>query len=72
MQKNWIGKSEGAEVTFELPNQEKLTVFTTRPDTLWGVTFMVLVPEHPLVDQITTEEYKEQVKSLPVCGQPSE
>jgi len=63
MQKNWIGKSEGAEVTFELPNQEKLTVFTTRPDTLWGVTFMVLAPEHPLVDQITTEEYKEQVKA---------
>ena len=63
MQKNWIGKSEGAEVTFQLPNQEKLTVFTTRPDTLWGVTFMVLAPEHPLVDKITTEEYKEQVKA---------
>ncbi|NLW59684.1 MAG: leucine--tRNA ligase [Firmicutes bacterium] len=63
MQKNWIGKSEGAEVNFQLPNGEKLTVFTTRPDTLWGVTFMVLAPEHPLVDKITTEEYKEQVKA---------
>ncbi|NLM37036.1 MAG: leucine--tRNA ligase [Firmicutes bacterium] len=63
MQKNWIGKSEGAEVDFELPNQEKLTVFTTRPDTLWGVTFMVLAPEHPFVDKLITEEHKEEVKA---------
>ena len=62
MQKNWIGKSEGAEVKFRLTNDEEITVFTTRPDTLWGVTFMVLAPEHPLVDKITTAEYKTQVK----------
>jgi leucyl-tRNA synthetase len=63
MQRNWIGKSEGAEVNFPLANGEEVTVFTTRPDTLWGVTFMVLAPEHPLVDKITTEDCKEQVKA---------
>ncbi|HEY8391929.1 MAG TPA: leucine--tRNA ligase [Capillibacterium sp.] len=63
MQRNWIGKSEGAEVTFQLEQGEKVTVFTTRPDTLWGVTFLVLAPEHPLVDKITRPEYKEQVKA---------
>ncbi len=62
MQKNWIGKSEGAEVTFRLSNNEELKVFTTRPDTLWGVSFMVLAPEHPLVNLITTDEYRAQVK----------
>ncbi len=54
-QKNWIGKSEGAEVTFDIdgfPN-EKMEIFTTRPDTLFGVTYMVLAPEHPLVKKIT-------------------
>jgi leucyl-tRNA synthetase len=61
MQKNWIGKSEGAEVNFKLANKE-VKVFTTRPDTLWGVTFMVLAPEHPLVDLITTDDYREQVE----------
>jgi len=63
MQRNWIGKSEGAEVVFPLDNGEKVTVFTTRPDTLWGVTFMVLAPEHPLVEKFTTPEYKDQVKA---------
>ncbi len=48
MQRNWIGKSYGAEVNFPLESGEKLTIFTTRPDTLYGVTFMVLAPEHPL------------------------
>ncbi|WP_027417701.1 leucine--tRNA ligase [Aneurinibacillus terranovensis] len=53
MQRNWIGRSEGAEITFELPDiNEKVTVFTTRPDTLYGVTFMVLAPEHPLIPQL--------------------
>jgi leucyl-tRNA synthetase len=53
MQRNWIGRSTGAEVTFEVPEvNEKLTVFTTRPDTLYGVTFMVLAPEHPIVRQL--------------------
>jgi leucyl-tRNA synthetase len=53
MQRNWIGRSEGAEVTFDLPELgDKITVFTTRPDTLYGVTFMVIAPEHPLVPQL--------------------
>lgn len=55
MQRNWIGKSEGATLTFEIKEHaEKLEIFTTRPDTLGGTTFMVLAPEHPLVEQITT------------------
>ncbi|TCS94797.1 leucine--tRNA ligase [Hazenella coriacea] len=54
MQRNWIGKSEGAHVTFTIPElqDEKVTVFTTRPDTLYGVSYMVLAPEHPLVPQL--------------------
>ena len=63
MQRNWIGKSTGAEVTFEIENgMGELTVYTTRPDTLFGVTYMVLSPEHPLVDKITTPENKEAVE----------
>ncbi len=54
MQTNWIGRSEGAEIDFGLQGRDdKLTVFTTRPDTLFGATYMVLAPEHPLVDEIT-------------------
>ncbi|MFA6039156.1 MAG: leucine--tRNA ligase [Candidatus Peribacteraceae bacterium] len=57
MQKNWIGRSEGAEVEFGIKGRsETITVFTTRPDTLFGVTYMVLAPEHPLVDVITIQE----------------
>ncbi|MFH1380214.1 MAG: leucine--tRNA ligase [bacterium] len=52
MQKNWIGKSYGAEVDFKLPDNKKITVFTTRPDTLFGATFMVLAPEHPLAAEL--------------------
>ncbi len=53
MQRNWIGKSVGAHVTFTLPeHEEKITVFTTRPDTLYGVSYMVVAPEHPLVPQL--------------------
>ncbi|MBN2304366.1 MAG: class I tRNA ligase family protein, partial [Anaerolineae bacterium] len=58
MQTNWIGRSEGAHVTFRTEDGEPIEVFTTRPDTLWGATFMVLAPEHPLVQQVTTAEYR--------------
>lgn len=62
MQRNWIGKSKGAEVTFKINNdQHNIKVFTTRPDTIFGVDFMVLAPEHELVDIITTAEQKEAV-----------
>jgi leucyl-tRNA synthetase len=60
MQRNWIGKSEGAEVDFALGG-ETLRVFTTRPDTLFGATYMVLAPEHPLVEKITTPPQREAV-----------
>ena len=53
LQTNWIGRSEGASVTFQTEQGDKLEIFTTRPDTLWGATFMVLAPEHPLVENIT-------------------
>jgi leucyl-tRNA synthetase len=54
LQRNWIGRSEGAEVDFALPGGDRIRVFTTRPDTLFGATYMVLSPEHPLVERITT------------------
>ena len=66
MQANWIGKSYGAEVTFPLvgataSGETEIKVFTTRPDTIYGATFMVLAPEHPLVQQITTAEQKSAI-----------
>lgn len=62
-QKNWIGKSTGASVFFKIEgHQEKIEVFTTRPDTIFGVSFMVLAPEHKLVSKITTEKYKSRVE----------
>ncbi len=64
MQRNWIGRSEGAEVDFPVVGQdESLRVFTTRPDTLWGATFMVLAPEHPLVASITTDAQRDEVEA---------
>lgn len=64
MQRNWIGRSEGASVRFQLDGyDEQIEVFTTRPDTIFGVTFMVLAPEHPLVNQITTDEYRTDVEA---------
>jgi leucyl-tRNA synthetase len=61
-QRNWIGKSVGASVDFRLQNSDcSISVFTTRPDTIFGVTFMTLAPEHPLVQEITTSEYLEKV-----------
>ena len=61
MQENWIGKSVGAEVTFTTEAGDPITVFTTRPDTLWGATFMVLAPEHPLVDEVVTDTQRAAV-----------
>ncbi len=79
MQTNWIGRSEGANVTFPIADfpprvggdrggaegegGDDIVVFTTRPDTLWGATFMVLAPEHPLVDKLTTPERREEVEA---------
>ena len=63
MQRNWIGRSEGAAVFFQLENSdEKLEVYTTRCDTLFGATYMVIAPEHPLVSKLTTPEQKEAVE----------
>ncbi len=61
LQTNWIGKSVGAEVTFLSEQEDPITVFTTRPDTLWGATFMVLAPEHPLVGKLTSPDCKAAV-----------
>ncbi len=63
MQTNWIGRSEGADVTFVSEAGDPIEVFTTRPDTLWGATFMVLAPEHPLVDKLTRPEHREAVEA---------
>lgn len=62
MQANWIGKSTGAQVTFTTETNDEIVVFTTRPDTLWGATFMVLSPEHPLVEKLTTPEQANAIK----------
>jgi leucyl-tRNA synthetase len=62
MQRNWIGKSHGAEIRFEVEESDRrITVYTTRPDTVWGATFIILAPEHPLVDELTTAEKKPEV-----------
>ena len=62
MQANWIGKSTGAQVTFKTEDGDDIVVFTTRPDTLWGASFMVLSPEHPLVEKLTTPEQKNAIE----------
>jgi leucyl-tRNA synthetase len=62
LQRNWIGRSEGAEIDFKIDNRnETIRVFTTRPDTLYGATYMVLAPENSLVDEITTGEHRNSV-----------
>jgi leucyl-tRNA synthetase len=72
LQTNWIGRSEGALVTFKTvpagddKSGEPFEIFTTRPDTLWGVTFMVLSPEHPLVEKVTTPEHRTEVETYKV------
>ncbi|HXM37612.1 MAG TPA: leucine--tRNA ligase [Gemmatimonadales bacterium] len=63
LQRNWIGRSEGAELHFETPGGRKITVFTTRPDTVFGATYLVLAPEHPLVDELTAVEQRAAVKA---------
>ncbi len=63
LQTNWIGRSDGASVVFFTESDDTLDIFTTRPDTLWGATFMVLAPEHPLVGKVTSKEQKEVVDS---------
>ncbi len=67
LQKNWIGRSEGAEVDFEVADSaakgEKLRVFTTRPDTLYGATYMVIAPEHPLADKLASEDKKAEIEA---------
>jgi leucyl-tRNA synthetase len=63
MQTNWIGRSVGAQVIFKTETGDPLEIFTTRPDTLWGATFMVLAPEHPLVDKVTSSEFRGAVNA---------
>ena len=63
LQRNWIGRSEGAELIFETPAGAKIPVFTTRPDTIFGATYLVLAPEHPLVDQLTADEQRRPVNA---------
>lgn len=64
MQRNWIGKSQGVEVDFKIENTDKkFSVFTTRVDTLYGCTYVVLAPEHPLLKEITTKDQKESVEN---------
>ena len=67
MQRNWIGRSEGAEISFPLDqpldDTDRITVFTTRPDTVFGVSYLVLAPEHPLIDRLTTDKQRETVNA---------
>ncbi len=63
LQQNWIGKSQGASITFKTEAGDPIEVFTTRPDTLWGATFMVLSPEHPLVENVTTSAQLDEVRA---------
>src|SRR6185503_8362605 len=61
-QREWIGRSEGAEIRFEIEGRkERLAAFTTRPDTLFGATFMVVSPEHPLLDALTAPDRRAEV-----------
>lgn len=72
MQKNWIGRSEGLEFSFDVPLNAKLPVYTTRPDTAFGVTFVVLAAEHPMVEQLCRDnpEGRRDQGFLAPCAQP--
>ena len=63
LQRNWIGKSDGAELVFRTPAEQVITVFTTRPDTVFGATYLVLAPEHPAVDSLTAAEQRPAVRA---------
>lgn len=70
MQRNWIGRSEGADVCFAVEGLDatSLSVFTTRPDTLFGVTYMVVAPEHPLLEALATGDQVRWEASARLCG----
>ena len=70
MQRNWVGRSEGAELAFPVDGHpgKEVRFFTTRPDTVFGVSFMVLAPEHPLVAEITTPEQRAEVEEYVAAG----
>lgn len=69
IQRNWIGRSEGASMTFSVfESNKKIEVFTTRPDTIFGVSFMVLAPEHELVDEITTNEFRDKIEQYKITA----
>ncbi len=72
MQRNWIGRSEGAEFDLAVEGNEdlKLRVFTTRPDTSFGMTYAVIAPEHPLLDALTTDAQRQRGRGAPAPGQP--
>jgi leucyl-tRNA synthetase len=63
LQRNWIGKSDGAELVFRTPAEQSITVFTTRPDTVFGATYLVMAPEHPAVDSLTAAEQRPAVRA---------
>src|SRR3989338_1133326 len=72
LQRNWIGRSKGAEIPFTLSNGDKVTIFTTRPDTLYGVSFLVLAPEHPLLKTLPVENTEEVQKYVDEATQKDE